>query len=364
MDARGKQRVDEGGSAQAKRTCFLDVLNVIACFAVVMLHCSNPVFDNVGDGFWSRCVVVQSAFIFAVPVFFMISGANLLGYRKRYDTKTFLKKRLVRILPTFIGCSVLFYVLDHLKPLLLGQGLQSMSVGDFALAFMTNGINDIFWFFYTIIGIYLITPLLSRIADDASLLRYGIVICFVTSSAFPLIERFLPYPGVLSSFTYPFFSIWLMYYLLGYYLVHHFDRQLPIGALAAAFVICIALCAVVTIQVNSTSTVPVAEPYDSFFSNVWCPLESIAISALFLIGKQFDHRIATTRIASIARTLSGLSLGIYGIHMIPLRLANAYVGALSESLTIKPILVFALTALVVWLWKTILSAVKHAARGR
>lgn len=75
--------------AKAPRHYWMDLLNVIACFAVVMLHCTTTVFANSGDTEWHLDVLFQSICIFAVPVFFMISGANLLGYREKYDTKTF-----------------------------------------------------------------------------------------------------------------------------------------------------------------------------------------------------------------------------------------------------------------------------------
>lgn len=356
------QNVETTQQARSNRVCYLDVLNVIACFAVIMLHCSNDVFDNVGDVLWVRCAITQSAFIFAVPIFFMISGANLLNYRKRYDTRTFLVKRAARILPTFVGCSILLYIAYHLKPLLLGDAPLPMSFDDFAIAFMMNDIESTYWFFYTIIGLYLLTPLISRIADDASLLRYGIGICFVTSSLFPLIQRFIDCPNALDMFTYPFFTIWLMYYLLGYYLAHHFDGKLPLGALVAILAGCIIACAAITIYVNMTATIPRSAPYDSFFSNVWCPLEFAAICSLFLIFKQLDSRLASKKLSSIARKLSGLSLGIYAIHMLPLCLANASVVLLGESIFLKAVGVFTVSALVTWTWKKALATMGRAAK--
>ena len=55
------QSVETTQQERSNRVCYLDVLNVIACFAVIMLHCSNDVFDNVGDVLWVRCAITQSA---------------------------------------------------------------------------------------------------------------------------------------------------------------------------------------------------------------------------------------------------------------------------------------------------------------
>ena len=92
------------------RHYWIDLLNVIACFAVVVLHCSTSIFMNTGDAEWLIDVVYQSLCIFAVPVFFMISGANLLGYRKKYDTKTFFVKRFKKVVFTLCVASAIVYV--------------------------------------------------------------------------------------------------------------------------------------------------------------------------------------------------------------------------------------------------------------
>lgn len=73
---------------------YLDILNIVATFAVIWLHTSEYAFHFMpNDPNWYLGVFIQVIFIWAVPIFFMISGANLLNYRERYDTNTFLKKR-------------------------------------------------------------------------------------------------------------------------------------------------------------------------------------------------------------------------------------------------------------------------------
>ena len=80
-----------GSNNGTQSSTLLDRL--IKCNCLLCRRCT-PLFDEylheAGDAEWLIDVVYQSLCIFAVPVFFMISGANLLGYRKKYDTKTFL----------------------------------------------------------------------------------------------------------------------------------------------------------------------------------------------------------------------------------------------------------------------------------
>lgn len=74
---------------------YLDILNIVATFAVVCLHTSDYVFQfSPNEPNWYLSLLIQILFIWAVPIFFMISGANLLNYRERYDTKVFFKKKM------------------------------------------------------------------------------------------------------------------------------------------------------------------------------------------------------------------------------------------------------------------------------
>ena len=73
---------------------YLDVLNVIAMFAVVMLHANGCFWTYSTDRYWFEANIIESVMYFGVPVFFMISGATLLDYRERYSTKDFFIKRI------------------------------------------------------------------------------------------------------------------------------------------------------------------------------------------------------------------------------------------------------------------------------
>lgn len=52
-----------------KRFYYMDLLNILATFAVVMLHGSSFAFTNAGGARWVSTVFIQNFFIFAVPIF-------------------------------------------------------------------------------------------------------------------------------------------------------------------------------------------------------------------------------------------------------------------------------------------------------
>ena len=63
-------------------TDYITLLSVVACIAVIIIHTNGIAVSN-----WEYFVsetVVESIFIFAVPIFMMISGANLMDYSERY----------------------------------------------------------------------------------------------------------------------------------------------------------------------------------------------------------------------------------------------------------------------------------------
>ena len=61
---------------------------------VVFFHC-NMVFYKCSDNISWKISVVERCIVYsAIPIFFMLTGAKLMEYRKRYSTEDFLKKRL------------------------------------------------------------------------------------------------------------------------------------------------------------------------------------------------------------------------------------------------------------------------------
>ena len=75
-----------------KRYQWVNLLNVIACIAVIALHVTLNVFTPERSRAWLTSLIIHALCIFATPIFFMISGMGLLNYRKRYSTKVFFSR--------------------------------------------------------------------------------------------------------------------------------------------------------------------------------------------------------------------------------------------------------------------------------
>lgn len=89
------------------RVAYLDILNILAIIAVVSLHMNGIVHINPNIRAWNTSLLVECIMYWAVPVFMMISGATLMNYREKYDTKTFFKKRFMKVFIPFIFWALL-----------------------------------------------------------------------------------------------------------------------------------------------------------------------------------------------------------------------------------------------------------------
>ena len=91
------------------RTLYFDILNIAATICVVWLHFNNEIHWYAPTLAWKQSVFVQALAYWAVPIFFMLSGATLMEYKKKYNTRTFLKRRFTRVFVPFMFWAWYFY---------------------------------------------------------------------------------------------------------------------------------------------------------------------------------------------------------------------------------------------------------------
>ena len=316
---------------------------------------------------------MQAMFIFAVPIFFMVSGMNLLDYRKKYSTKVFFKKRFVRVGRALILGSIACYLLFGLLPGLF-YGAQSIADGfgpvDFCKRFLTNSIIDIYWFLYSIIYLYLLTPLLSKIVHDRRLLEYAIALTLFCSILIPAAKAI----GINEKYFSPllswplFASSALLYFLLGYYLENY---GLPLHwnapAWAATFLGSVTLMFLGGLCWNGFFQNSMGVEYQNYLVGISSPLCMISAVSLFMLCKALEPSLqrGSDRMKSIIRKVSSVSLGVYMFHLL---LVNLTLGGPFERILtfgqyhpfIKAIAVYLLTGIAVYAGKWCISKVKRA----
>lgn len=294
----------------------VDILNILACVAVIFLHVNGAVWAFSYERYWTTSLVIECVFFWAVPVFFMLSGATLMDYRQRYNTGTFFKRRFSKTLIPFLFwsfISILWAIFSqHSLPIETLTDWRSF----IDAVFNTKGLS-IYWFFIPLFALYLCFPLLSSIPEKArkSVFGFAFVYAFISTSCLPLLFSILSIP-YNSAITSPLNGGgYLMFVLLGYLLTHITltKRQALLVYLLGAFGLLLRYVGTLMRSYAIGSIDQLFYGYSNFPSVVLA-----AAVFLWFWRKDWSFFSTPSRIR-ILRTISGASFGIYLIHFYFLR---------------------------------------------
>lgn len=149
------------GMNKNNRIEYISLASVLSAIAVVILHVNWCVGDFSLDSYWFTSNFFHSVFIFAVPIFFMISGAMLLDFNTKYDLKTYAIKR--------INKSIFPYIMWSIFGLLFSVFvLHTINVHDVNVMYVCSGLMKgnlvrVYWFFIQLFELYFLYVIFSRI---------------------------------------------------------------------------------------------------------------------------------------------------------------------------------------------------------
>ena len=133
------------------RVYYFDYLRVLACISVIFMHTAADTSANT----WWYYISTSLTFV-AVPLFLMMSGYLILSSEKTLDINVLLKKRIPRLLIPLGVWTIIASIWLTWK-----ESGWSMKVFIMKLnSAMKEPTLNHFWFMYTIIAIYLISPIL------------------------------------------------------------------------------------------------------------------------------------------------------------------------------------------------------------
>lgn len=216
------------GSAKSDRSpqslFHISVLNVAACFSVIMLHC-NGVFWSFPEGkLWFTSNFIETFFYFAVPIFFMCSGITLLDYPKRYSTSEYFHKRISKTVIPFLFWSVMAFLYWACMDNAAGKAVD-WNVAHIFVNILNTKYMGVYWFFIPLFGVYMSIPVLANLKNKREILRYIVILTLILGVALPLVCNVFSVqynqgivPGVLSGY--------LLFVAAGYLLnAHEFTRS-------------------------------------------------------------------------------------------------------------------------------------------
>lgn len=284
----------------------------VACFMVILIHIAGWDFYQFSDQWWPTNFYDSFA-RFAVPVFFMISGALLLT--KEEQLGDFVRKRALRIFPPLVFWSVVY--LQYYK--MLGQG---RSHHGWIATLLSGPVEVHLWYLYAIVGLYAFVPMLRKIylRSSDSEKRYFLIVWFAVAVLYPTIMKYLgKLPSAIDVYQFGNFGGYAGYLFLGAYLCERKQKQRRSGVIWFSIFVA---ASVGTMLLTWSQSVRTGRADDTFYGYL-TPLVVVAAVAAFnmLLGV----RVAAASFTGFAlNAIAANSLGIYCIHLIVLERAATW----------------------------------------
>lgn len=317
-----------------QRDITLDMLRIIACMMVVLMHSPIPSSNNANG------LLLSSVSYFTAPcigLFFMVSGALLLPpppiTSESEPALDFLRKRLKRVLkPT------LAWTLFYLAVKLVDGNLTAFELlrSVFSMPFSAQG-HGVLWFMYTLMGLYLVTPILHswlRSAAERDIRFY--LLLWLISMCYPVLGMFVNINDTPTGILY-YFSGYVGYFLLGYWLQRYGDK---LNLKIAALLMCISVAAPIVVKLMNWTI--------DFYAVFWYLSVFVAMQCVFW-WKVLQRLQKMLRLSDGAKRMitifSNLSFGIYLSHIFIMRrfVWNIPFVANIQSLLLQTVIVALLT---------------------
>ncbi|WP_053141753.1 acyltransferase family protein [Erwinia billingiae] len=331
----------------ALKTINIKLLTLVATFLVILLHTAAIPFSYFHLA-WSVSVMYEALGRIAFPLFLLVAG--YVSLNKNESLLSTLKTRVLDLVIPLIAWSVIYIV--------YGQQVKMNHSSVSVLELLSTPAWPHMWFIYTMILLYLVTPLLNTFITYGSQQRvnYTLTIWFVLASVYMLFDnvkanllesRPLPDPS----------NIDMVVYLSGFYILGGVVRRFKINPkviiAGVIFILSVVLTAVMTYSLSISTFKP-----NQIFLFYAAPTMVVVSLSFFFMLLNAPLRFGKSAIGVI-RALSNLSLGIFFVHAmvleVLLNLLQLNFEGYYSILTIPLVAIacFAISALIVWLIRLI-----------
>lgn len=311
---------------------------MIACISVVLLH-QNNIWSYSDSPDWKLKVIIEVICYWAVPVFFMLSGATLIGYEERYSTIFFYKKRGLRTVLPFIFFSLLAYVFSYIPK----EG--TVPIKDLIIGVFNARFYHLYWFFIPLFWLYLAMPILTyyrKIKEQNK--QYAILLLF----SLLLVVFMGDLMDIDILYTKNEMAGPVFYVIVGYYMhTHTFNGTVRIAIYSAGILSFILRGILMVLLSTNDGNVNV------LLTNYYYPTTIFMAMSVFELFKNMEY---SNRIKEVLKLLSSLSLGIYLIHCFVISAENRILTIdidMFRYILPLAIVTYCVSAVVVWIGKKI-----------
>lgn len=275
-----------------------DISRGIPVIAVVLIH-SSGFLANYDTGTYQNTlgVALRQIINFAVPVFLFIAGYFAFNNKKQSSSEL-IKSRLMRVLPPYIICSIIYILVDFITKRKVPTGTELFL--DFALGkAMVVG-----YFVIVIIQYIILTPAIKRIQNQRTHLLVMSVMTII-GLTYTYASKFLFDDSWAASF--PFsaavFFVWYPFFHLGFYLSKYNPK---ISIRIVAIPVLLILCMIEAFYLNNVSG------YE--FATSQIKTSSFALSFAICL---FVYKMKGANVTCKPLSFLGInSFSIYLLHML------------------------------------------------
>lgn len=290
---------------------YIDILRIIACFSVIMLHASaQPWYSLSVDGMGFKIANSYDAlFRFGVPVFVMISGVLFLAPDREITVKKLYWHNILRLAVLYVFWSCLYGLMDC-------RGFDQAEIGwkDILREVILGRYH--LWFLPMIIGIYVLLPVLKVWISHASKknIEYFLLlffVCQILGETIRAVHSSNMMDYVLNLFQPEMVCSYLGYFVLGYYLVYiGIDKKwhgiIYAGALGGG---------VLNILLGNFLAEKAGEPTGAIYDSFGMFTALISVALVIWVKDVFSEKKLKKKAEVAIRELSAATLGIYVMHV-------------------------------------------------
>ncbi|AXI26453.1 MULTISPECIES: acyltransferase [Gemella] len=283
------------------RDITIDMLKIIACLGIVLLHVMILGFDFFGGNNVSAYLYYMGTF--SVPLFFMINGYFLLN--KLNLSYKYLIIKIKNIVIVVFSWNIILWIMK--------RDFYSNPIKKIVGSLLQRGYFFQFWFFGSLIIIYLTLPYLKKLLNNKKnylrilllLLTVGIIIEII--NLFVIVEPIQRYiPQTFRLWT------WYFYYIIGAYIGSRkeFIIKLKINKyITCFFLIMLFVSPIFLYSVAKSIHHNIFAEY--FYDSLFIKILSIGIFIIFL---KLDFSTIKQNYKNTIYHLSALTMGVYILH--------------------------------------------------
>lgn len=307
---------------QKRRAIHLEIIRIIAIWFVVFNHTWTSgfmLYSAVGRSYryYYPLLFVSVLCKISVPLFFMISGALLLGKEESY--RQLYRKRVLRIVVILFLFSLLEYCYKLAGSGSLGQRTRSAAahfdMGDFMRSIYSTQQAAAYWYLYAYLAFLMMLPLLRRMVREMKKkdFIYMIVLQVVFCGVCPVTEYLLwQETGTMQKDLNIVLvtSAAVFYPLLGYFMEHVLEKERYTGRnmilLLSAGIIAIVFTGVLTTHRMDLTGDKTAEVFHNVL--IVFPVAAVYFMIKYLCGKHELPGVFRNIVTEAGGTVFGIML--------------------------------------------------------